>query len=95
VGAGAGWEGGDHQWMMMSIVGQMKQTRAIIKILQSILICVVVTFALQHQSDEEEEEGEGPARQQRKQMRFFFFFLLPIGINVRIPDTILPLQKER
>jgi hypothetical protein len=68
------------------------------KILQSILICVVVPFALQQQSEEEEAE-EGPAPHQRKQMRFFFFFFfffrLPIGINVRIPDTILPLQKER
>jgi hypothetical protein len=77
------------------IVGQMKQTRAIIKILQSILIFVVVTFALQQQSEEEDDDDdEGPAPQQRKQMRFFFF-LLPIGMNLRIPDTILPLQKER
>jgi Ca2+/Na+ antiporter len=68
------------------------------KILQSILICVVVTFALQQQSEEEEEE-EGPAPQQRKQMRFFFFFfffvfvLLPIGINVRIPDTTTTAER--
>ncbi len=71
------------------------------KILQSILICVVVTFALQQQSEEEEEEEEeGPAPQQRKQMRFFFFFffffvfvLLPIGINVRIPDTTTTAER--
>jgi hypothetical protein len=52
---------------------------------------VVVTFALQQQSEEEEEEG--PAPQQRKQMRFFFFFLLPIGINVRIPDTTTTAER--
>jgi hypothetical protein len=66
------------------------------KILESILICVVVTFALQQQSEEEEE---GPAPQERKQMRFFFFFfffvfvLLPIGINVRIPDTTTTAER--
>jgi hypothetical protein len=49
--------------------------------------------ATKRAKEEEEQEEEGPAPQQRKQMRFFFFFLLPIGINVRIPDTTTTAER--